>query len=180
MGITRGLSMATRSSDPAAAASIPRNTATTKTYGEHAMTRAFKTMAIVLMMAALVAGCQTMTGKSAGENIDDGTITASVKSKLVADKAVGHIIPIRLLLFLIVGGLGVAVVGMRLPCCSHRFWCWVVAGKAKSTRKDARAQARQPEPLPARRLSDPPLHPFLQAAPATRARLARRAPSAGR
>jgi len=51
------------------------------------MTRAFKAMTIVLMMAALMAGCQTMTGKSAGENIDDGTITASVKSKLVADKA---------------------------------------------------------------------------------------------
>jgi hyperosmotically inducible periplasmic protein len=51
------------------------------------MTRAFKTIAIVMMLASLVVGCQTMTGKSAGENIDDGTITASVKSKLVADKA---------------------------------------------------------------------------------------------
>jgi hyperosmotically inducible periplasmic protein len=56
-------------------------------YGEDAMTRAFKTIAIVLMLASLVAGCRSMTGKSAGENIDDGTITASVKSKLVADKA---------------------------------------------------------------------------------------------
>ncbi len=63
------------------------HTATTKTYGEHAMTRAFKTIAIVLMLTSLVAGCRSMTGKSAGENIDDGTITASVKSKLVADKA---------------------------------------------------------------------------------------------
>jgi hyperosmotically inducible periplasmic protein len=51
------------------------------------MTRAFKTIAIVMMLASFVVGCQTMTGKSAGENIDDGTITASVKSKLVADKA---------------------------------------------------------------------------------------------
>ena len=51
------------------------------------MTRAFKTIAIVLMLTSLVAGCRSMTGKSAGENIDDGTITASVKSKLVADKA---------------------------------------------------------------------------------------------
>ena len=51
------------------------------------MTRAFKTIAIVLMLTSLGAGCRSMTGKSAGENIDDGTITASVKSKLVADKA---------------------------------------------------------------------------------------------
>jgi hyperosmotically inducible protein len=51
------------------------------------MTRALNTIAIVLMLASLVAGCQTMTGKTAGENIDDGAITASVKSKLVADKA---------------------------------------------------------------------------------------------
>ncbi|MEX2146689.1 MAG: BON domain-containing protein [Candidatus Rokuibacteriota bacterium] len=51
------------------------------------MTRAFKTIAIVLMLASLVTGCRSMTGKSAGENIDDGTITASVKTKLVADKA---------------------------------------------------------------------------------------------
>ena len=51
------------------------------------MTRAFKTIAIVLMLAFLVAGCRAMTGKSAGENIDDGTITATVKSKLVADTA---------------------------------------------------------------------------------------------
>lgn len=51
------------------------------------MTRAFKTIAIVLMLASVISACQTMTGKTAGENIDDGAITASVKSKLVADKA---------------------------------------------------------------------------------------------
>ena len=51
------------------------------------MTRAFTTIAIVLMLASLVTGCRSMTGKSAGENIDDGTITASVKTKLVADTA---------------------------------------------------------------------------------------------
>jgi hyperosmotically inducible protein len=32
-------------------------------------------------------GCQAMTGKTAGQNVDDATITASVKSQLVADKA---------------------------------------------------------------------------------------------
>jgi len=33
-----------------------------------------------------IAGCQAMTGRSANRNIDDLTITASVKARLVADK----------------------------------------------------------------------------------------------
>jgi hyperosmotically inducible periplasmic protein len=41
----------------------------------------------LLVLVAFVAGCTSTTGKSAGTNIDDATITASVKSKLVADKA---------------------------------------------------------------------------------------------
>ena len=42
-------------------------------------------MAVVLLM--VMTACQSMTGKSAGTNIDDAGITASVKSKLVAEKA---------------------------------------------------------------------------------------------
>jgi hyperosmotically inducible protein len=34
-----------------------------------------------------VAGCSSMTGQTAGQYVDDSSITASVKSKLVADKA---------------------------------------------------------------------------------------------
>jgi len=34
----------------------------------------------------LVVGCQTLTGKSAGTNVDDTAVTASVKARLVADK----------------------------------------------------------------------------------------------
>jgi osmotically-inducible protein OsmY len=41
----------------------------------------------ILVVLAFVAGCQTMTGKTAGQNVDDGTVTAAVKAKLVADKA---------------------------------------------------------------------------------------------
>jgi hyperosmotically inducible protein len=51
------------------------------------MTVAFRSLAAVLVVLALMAGCRSMTGKSAGTNVDDATITASVKSKLVADKA---------------------------------------------------------------------------------------------
>jgi hyperosmotically inducible protein len=42
-------------------------------------------VAVLLVLFAL-AGCQAMTGRTAGRNIDDLTITASVKARLVADK----------------------------------------------------------------------------------------------
>jgi hyperosmotically inducible protein len=51
------------------------------------MTRAFKTIAVFLILVAFVSGCRSVTGKSIGETVDDATITASVKAKLVADKA---------------------------------------------------------------------------------------------
>ena len=34
----------------------------------------------------VTAGCTAMTGKTAGENVDDATITAQVKTKLAAEK----------------------------------------------------------------------------------------------
>jgi hyperosmotically inducible periplasmic protein len=43
--------------------------------------------AIILAGALLMGGCTAMTGQTAGQNVDDSTITASVKSKLVAEKA---------------------------------------------------------------------------------------------
>src|SRR5256714_7842791 len=49
------------------------------------MDRRFRLVAVLLVMLSLVA-CSSTTGKTAGENIDDATITASVKAKLVADK----------------------------------------------------------------------------------------------
>ena len=48
---------------------------------------AFRAVAVSLVLVAVVAGCQSMTGKSVGTNIDDATITASVKAKLVGEKA---------------------------------------------------------------------------------------------
>ena len=44
-----------------------------------------KILATLLMLFALT-GCQALTGRTAGRNIDDFTITASVKARLVADK----------------------------------------------------------------------------------------------
>ena len=43
-------------------------------------------LAVLLVVLYAVTGCQAMTGRTAGRNIDDLTITASVKARLVADK----------------------------------------------------------------------------------------------
>jgi osmotically-inducible protein OsmY len=42
---------------------------------------------VFAMLAVLGAGCRSMTGESAGKNIDDTTITTEVKAKLTAEKA---------------------------------------------------------------------------------------------
>jgi len=46
-----------------------------------------RTVSFILIVFTLATGCRAMTGKSAGTTLDDATITASVKSRLVADKA---------------------------------------------------------------------------------------------
>ena len=51
------------------------------------MGRAVNALGVAVVALALVAGCQSLTGKSAGTNVDDSAVTASVKTKLVADKA---------------------------------------------------------------------------------------------
>lgn len=43
-------------------------------------------MVSLLLIVFLAPACQSMTGRSAGRFIDDKTITAKVKGKLVADK----------------------------------------------------------------------------------------------
>jgi osmotically-inducible protein OsmY len=45
-----------------------------------------KTITALLVVLAFVAGCRSMTGRSAGRYIDDKTISAEVKAKLVRDK----------------------------------------------------------------------------------------------
>jgi osmotically-inducible protein OsmY len=46
----------------------------------------WKSLAVALLVVSL-AGCQAMTGRTAGQNVDDANLTASVKANLVADKA---------------------------------------------------------------------------------------------
>lgn len=49
---------------------------------------ALKPILVSFSLALLLSatGCTSMTGQTAGEYVDDSTITASVKAKLVADK----------------------------------------------------------------------------------------------
>jgi len=47
----------------------------------------FKAAGLFFLAAVIGTGCQAMTGKTAGQNVDDATLTASVKAQLVADKA---------------------------------------------------------------------------------------------
>lgn len=51
------------------------------------MARSMRVVAAVLALVSILSGCRALSGKTAGQTVDDATITASVKSKLVADKA---------------------------------------------------------------------------------------------
>lgn len=50
------------------------------------MGRVVPSAAVIVAILVLVVGCQTLTGKSAGTNVDDTAVTASVKARLVTDK----------------------------------------------------------------------------------------------
>ena len=48
--------------------------------------RPLKTLLAVMLTVFSLAGCQAMTGKTAGQNVDDAALTTAVKTKLAADK----------------------------------------------------------------------------------------------
>jgi osmotically-inducible protein OsmY len=52
------------------------------------MIRAFKRLAVTLVVLFVMTGCQAMTGQTMGESIDDSVITSSVKTQLASDKLV--------------------------------------------------------------------------------------------
>jgi hyperosmotically inducible protein len=49
--------------------------------------KAFAALTLTLLIATGLAACTATTGKTAGENVDDVTITSEVKAKLAAEKA---------------------------------------------------------------------------------------------
>ena len=50
------------------------------------MSYAIRLSSIMLAGLLLIGGCTAMTGETAGQYVDDSTITASVKAKLVGEK----------------------------------------------------------------------------------------------
>jgi osmotically-inducible protein OsmY len=50
------------------------------------MRHLLRSMLVLTLLVAVTAGCTSMTGKSASQNVDDATITAQVKTKLAAEK----------------------------------------------------------------------------------------------
>ena len=50
------------------------------------MRQLFRSLLVLALLVTVTAGCTAMTGKSAGTNVDDATITATVKEKLAMEK----------------------------------------------------------------------------------------------
>lgn len=50
------------------------------------MVNRFTRLAAMVLLSAMLAGCQAVTGETLGQNIDDTTITTTVKAKLAAEK----------------------------------------------------------------------------------------------
>jgi osmotically-inducible protein OsmY len=48
--------------------------------------RPLKNLLVVILTVFSMAGCQAMTGRTAGQNVDDTVLTSSVKTKLAGDK----------------------------------------------------------------------------------------------
>jgi hyperosmotically inducible periplasmic protein len=61
----------------------------TKTQGGNPMKLSTVSLFVLLTAVPVVSfvGCTSLTGQTAGQYVDDRTITSSVKAKLVADKA---------------------------------------------------------------------------------------------
>jgi hyperosmotically inducible periplasmic protein len=51
------------------------------------MVRKIYALLAVLLLALQLSGCTAVTGESLGQNIDDTTVTTTVKSKLALEKA---------------------------------------------------------------------------------------------
>jgi len=50
------------------------------------MRHAYQLLSVLLLTTCLTAGCVALTGKTAGRNVDDATITATVKTHLAEQR----------------------------------------------------------------------------------------------
>jgi osmotically-inducible protein OsmY len=46
-----------------------------------------RSLALLIILGGVVAGCQALTGQTLGEAVDDTTLTTTVKAQLAAEKA---------------------------------------------------------------------------------------------
>ena len=51
------------------------------------MRNIYSLLSVTVLSLILTSGCTALTGKTAGSNVDDAAITASVKTNLAAEKA---------------------------------------------------------------------------------------------
>ncbi len=52
------------------------------------MVGTFKIVTVTLALMLVLNGCQALTGETAGQNLDDGVLTSSVKTQLATDKLI--------------------------------------------------------------------------------------------
>ena len=50
------------------------------------MTTTYRKMAVLFVVMWVLSGCQALTGRTFGQNIDDTNLTAAVKTQLARDK----------------------------------------------------------------------------------------------
>ena len=50
------------------------------------MLRNLRSLAAIMVLLGMLSGCTALTGETLGQNIDDTTLTTTVKTKLAADK----------------------------------------------------------------------------------------------
>lgn len=50
------------------------------------MLRNLRSLAVMMALLGMLSGCQALTGQTLGQNIDDTTLTTSVKTQLAKDK----------------------------------------------------------------------------------------------
>lgn len=50
------------------------------------MLRNVRSIVAILVVFGILSACQAMTGRTAGQNVDDATITTAVKAQLAKDK----------------------------------------------------------------------------------------------
>ena len=67
---------------------LSKKTKLSKLVKENFMIRTIKNVTGALVVLFLMSGCQAMTGETMGQNLDDGALTSSVKTKLASDKLV--------------------------------------------------------------------------------------------